>query len=147
MKRKTICIFLKYNSTHVLIIRMEKEGKRTPTSTLVMSQIGQLSAQWRKIENMSQSEIQVQFALLSLCVNVYIRKMWRLVSSVSPAGQWSFSLPLSELYSLRRARFSLGRNFLVLTSRGGHPLPPLHFHRGGTRELFRALQRYIILDQ
>uniref|UniRef100_A0A671XL25 TBC1 domain family member 15 n=1 Tax=Sparus aurata TaxID=8175 RepID=A0A671XL25_SPAAU len=60
---------------------------------------------------------------------------------------WSFSLPLSELYSLRRARFSLGRNFLVLTSRGGHPLPPLHFHRGGTRELFRALQRYIILDQ
>uniref|UniRef100_A0A8C9YD08 TBC1 domain family member 15 n=1 Tax=Sander lucioperca TaxID=283035 RepID=A0A8C9YD08_SANLU len=60
---------------------------------------------------------------------------------------WSFSLPLSELYSLRRARFSLGRNFLVLTSRGGHPLPALHFHRGGTRELFRALQRYIILDQ
>uniref|UniRef100_A0A8D3DM58 TBC1 domain family member 15 n=1 Tax=Scophthalmus maximus TaxID=52904 RepID=A0A8D3DM58_SCOMX len=64
----------------------------------------------------------------------------------SLAGQWSFSLPLSELYSLRRARFSLGRNFLVLTSRGGHPLPPLHFHRGGTRELLRALQRYIILD-
>uniref|UniRef100_G3PGY3 TBC1 domain family, member 17 n=1 Tax=Gasterosteus aculeatus aculeatus TaxID=481459 RepID=G3PGY3_GASAC len=64
-----------------------------------------------------------------------------------PAGQWSFSLPLSELYSLRRARFSLGRNFLVLTSRGGHPLPALHFHRGGTRELFRALQRYIVLDQ
>uniref|UniRef100_A0A6Q2XTG5 Rab-GAP TBC domain-containing protein n=1 Tax=Esox lucius TaxID=8010 RepID=A0A6Q2XTG5_ESOLU len=60
-------------------------------------------------------------------------------------GQWSFSLPLSELYSLRRSRFSLGRNFLVLTSRGGHPLPPLHFHRGGTRELLRALQRYIIL--
>uniref|UniRef100_A0A671XL90 TBC1 domain family, member 17 n=1 Tax=Sparus aurata TaxID=8175 RepID=A0A671XL90_SPAAU len=66
---------------------------------------------------------------------------------VRDSGQWSFSLPLSELYSLRRARFSLGRNFLVLTSRGGHPLPPLHFHRGGTRELFRALQRYIILDQ
>lgn len=64
-----------------------------------------------------------------------------------PPGPWSFSLPLSELYSLRRARFSLGRNFLVLTSRGGHPLPPLHFHRGGTRELLRALQRYIILDQ
>uniref|UniRef100_A0A7N8XW03 TBC1 domain family member 15 n=1 Tax=Mastacembelus armatus TaxID=205130 RepID=A0A7N8XW03_9TELE len=51
------------------------------------------------------------------------------------------------LYSIRRTRFSLGRNFLVLTSRGGDPLPPLHFHRGGTRELFRALQRYIILDQ
>lgn len=67
--------------------------------------------------------------------------------SFPPAGQWSFSLPLSELYSLRRARFSLGRNFLVLTSRGGHPLPALHFHRGGTRELFRALQRYIVLDQ
>uniref|UniRef100_A0A674N215 TBC1 domain family member 15 n=1 Tax=Takifugu rubripes TaxID=31033 RepID=A0A674N215_TAKRU len=69
------------------------------------------------------------------------------LSSVCSTGQWSFSLPLSELYSLRRARFSLGRNFLVLTSRGGHPLPPLHFHRGGTRELLRALQRYIILDQ
>ncbi|TKS91432.1 TBC1 domain family member 17 [Collichthys lucidus] len=66
---------------------------------------------------------------------------------VRDSGQWSFSLPLSELYSLRRARFSLGRNFLVLTSRGGHPLPALHFHRGGTRELLRALQRYIILDQ
>ncbi|KAL6102495.1 tbc1d17 [Pungitius sinensis] len=66
---------------------------------------------------------------------------------VRDSGQWSFSLPLSELYSLRRARFSLGRNFLVLTSRGGHPLPALHFHRGGTRELFRALQRYIVLDQ
>lgn len=66
---------------------------------------------------------------------------------VRDSGQWSFSLPLSELYSLRRARFSLGKNFLVLTSRGGHPLPPLHFHRGGTRELFRAMNRYIILDQ
>uniref|UniRef100_A0A7N6BZ62 Rab-GAP TBC domain-containing protein n=1 Tax=Anabas testudineus TaxID=64144 RepID=A0A7N6BZ62_ANATE len=66
---------------------------------------------------------------------------------VKESDQWAFSLPLSELYSLRRARFSLGRNFLVLTSRGGHPLPPLHFHRGGTRELLRALHRYIILDQ
>ncbi|XP_069565146.1 TBC1 domain family member 17 [Brachyistius frenatus] len=66
---------------------------------------------------------------------------------VRESGQWAFSLPLCELYSLRRARFSLGRNFLVLTSRGGHPLPPLHFHRGGTRELLRALHRYIILDQ
>ncbi|XP_041823777.1 TBC1 domain family member 17 [Melanotaenia boesemani] len=66
---------------------------------------------------------------------------------IKDSGQWAFSLPLSELYSLRRARFSLGRNFLVLTSRGGHPLPPLHFHRGGTRELLRALHRYIILDQ
>uniref|UniRef100_A0A4W5L1P8 TBC1 domain family member 15 n=1 Tax=Hucho hucho TaxID=62062 RepID=A0A4W5L1P8_9TELE len=64
---------------------------------------------------------------------------------VKQTSQWSFSLPLSELYSLRRSRFSLGRNFLVFTSRGGHPLPPLHFHRGGTRELLRALQRYIIL--
>lgn len=65
---------------------------------------------------------------------------------VKASGEWAFSLPLSELYSLRRARFSLGRNFMVLTSRGGHPLPPLHFHRGGTRELLRALHRYIILD-
>ncbi|KAG9264091.1 TBC1 domain family member 17 [Astyanax mexicanus] len=65
---------------------------------------------------------------------------------VRDTGHWgSFSLPLSELYSLRRARFSLGRNFMVLTSRGGDPLPPLHFHRGGTRELFRAMQRYIRL--
>ncbi|XP_074552112.1 TBC1 domain family member 17 isoform X1 [Halichoeres trimaculatus] len=81
---------------------------------------------------------------------------WAVISTVKKdqepvptrdSGQWSFSLPLSELYSLRRARFSLGRNFLVLTSRGGHPLPPLHFHRGGTRELLRALNRYIILDQ
>ncbi|KAM3863966.1 TBC1 domain family member 17 [Diretmus argenteus] len=66
---------------------------------------------------------------------------------VKESGPWSFSLPLSELYSLRRARFSLGRNFLVLTSRGGHPLPALHFHRGGTMDLLKALQRYIILAQ
>ncbi|KAM9745123.1 TBC1 domain family member 17 [Menidia menidia] len=81
---------------------------------------------------------------------------WAVISTVKKdrehvpmkdSGEWAFSLPLSELYSLRRARFSLGRNFLVLTSRGGHPLPPLHFHRGGTRELLRALQHYIILDQ
>ncbi|XP_072298826.1 TBC1 domain family member 17 [Eucyclogobius newberryi] len=80
---------------------------------------------------------------------------WAVISTVkknrepvqtTASGEWSFSLPLSELYSLRRARFSLGRNFLVLTSRGGHPLPPLHFHRGGTRELLRAMHRYIILD-
>uniref|UniRef100_A0A3B5MWS5 TBC1 domain family, member 17 n=1 Tax=Xiphophorus couchianus TaxID=32473 RepID=A0A3B5MWS5_9TELE len=81
---------------------------------------------------------------------------WAVISTVKKdrehapmkdSGQWAFSLPLSELYSLRRARFSLGRNFMVLTSRGGHPLPPLHFHRGGTRELLRALHRYIVLDQ
>uniref|UniRef100_A0A673H9K6 TBC1 domain family member 15 n=1 Tax=Sinocyclocheilus rhinocerous TaxID=307959 RepID=A0A673H9K6_9TELE len=60
-------------------------------------------------------------------------------------NEWGFSLPLSELYSLRRARFSLGRNFLVMTTRGGDPLPPLHFHRGGTRELLKAMQRYIRL--
>uniref|UniRef100_A0A673XJH0 TBC1 domain family member 15 n=1 Tax=Salmo trutta TaxID=8032 RepID=A0A673XJH0_SALTR len=76
---------------------------------------------------------------------------WAVISTVKrdrtfiTSAFWSFSLPLSELYSLRRSRFSLGRNFLVFTSRGGHPLPPLHFHRGGTRELLRALQRYIIL--
>uniref|UniRef100_A0A3B3ZUS4 TBC1 domain family member 15 n=1 Tax=Periophthalmus magnuspinnatus TaxID=409849 RepID=A0A3B3ZUS4_9GOBI len=76
---------------------------------------------------------------------------WAVISTVKKNREptptkWAFSLPLSELYSLRRARFSLGRNFLVLTSRGGHPLPPLHFHRGGTRELLRAMHRYVILD-
>uniref|UniRef100_A0A671S7K3 TBC1 domain family member 15 n=1 Tax=Sinocyclocheilus anshuiensis TaxID=1608454 RepID=A0A671S7K3_9TELE len=67
---------------------------------------------------------------------------WAVINEVR---QWGFSLPLSELYSLRRARFSLGRNFLVMTTRGGDPLPPLHFHRGGTRELLKAMQRYIRL--
>ncbi|KAM9457040.1 TBC1 domain family member 17 [Clarias gariepinus] len=65
---------------------------------------------------------------------------------IRETGQWgAFFLPLTELHSLRRARFSLGRNFMVLSSRGGDPLPPLHFHRGGTRELLRAMQRYIRL--
>nr|XP_055050034.1 TBC1 domain family member 17 [Misgurnus anguillicaudatus] len=65
---------------------------------------------------------------------------------VKETGHWgAFSLPLSELYSLRRARFSLGRNFLVLTTRGSASLPPLHFRRGGTRELLKAMQRYIRL--
>ncbi|XP_056609721.1 TBC1 domain family member 17 [Triplophysa dalaica] len=67
-------------------------------------------------------------------------------SPVVETGHWSaFSLPLSELYCLKRARFSLGKNFLVLTTRGGDPLPPLHFHRGGTRELLLSMQRYIRL--
>ncbi|XP_062387731.1 TBC1 domain family member 17 [Sardina pilchardus] len=65
---------------------------------------------------------------------------------VRETGHWgAFSLPLSELYSLRRARFALGRNFMVVTSRGGHPLPALHFHRGGTQELLRALRHHISL--
>ncbi|KAL2101358.1 hypothetical protein ACEWY4_003119 [Coilia grayii] len=65
---------------------------------------------------------------------------------VPETGHWgAFSLPMSELYSLRRARFALGRNFLVVTSRGGHPLPALHFHRGGTQELLRALRHHISL--
>lgn len=76
-------------------------------------------------------------------VNIWIVSLCVCVTS---SGHWgAFSLPLSQLYSLRRARFSLGRNFLVLTSRAGDPLPPLHFHRGGTRELLRAMQRYIRL--
>ncbi|KAM9393346.1 TBC1 domain family member 17 [Pholidichthys leucotaenia] len=81
---------------------------------------------------------------------------WAVISSVKKerqhaaattkeSGQWAFSLPLSELYSLRRYRFSLGKNFMVLMSRRGDPLPPLHFHRGGTRDLLRELQRYVFL--
>lgn len=95
------------------------------------------------MENAFRSETQVWRPLVAVCSE---RSVYRKLTAFPPAGQWSFSLPLSELYSLRRARFSLGRNFLVLTSRGGHPLPPLHFHRGGTRELLGALQHYIILD-
>ncbi|XP_058876261.1 TBC1 domain family member 17-like isoform X1 [Acipenser ruthenus] len=71
------------------------------------------------------------------------------VGGLSPGGSagslHSFSVPLSELHSLRRSRFSLGRSFMVLTSRGGGTFPALHFHRGGTRGLLRALQRYVIL--
>uniref|UniRef100_A0A8C2WVY4 TBC1 domain family member 15 n=1 Tax=Cyclopterus lumpus TaxID=8103 RepID=A0A8C2WVY4_CYCLU len=129
--KKTFCDLYTLHLCLLLLLLLpqlifEKEGVYLHTNAKRSNQDTTIPGFIRIVEN----------ALLSVCFPPF-----------RPTGLWSFSLPLSELYSLRRARFSLGRNFLVLTSRGGHPLPPLHFHRGGTRELFRALQRYIMLDQ
>lgn len=140
--RFRFCVW-KIPSRIFLFNRTETTGRTTQSLIPATSPTGQWSARWRE-SNRPQSKPQVQLRRLSACP---CWNVCRALNCVCSPGQWSFSLPLSELYSLRRARFSLGRNFLVLTSRGGHPLPPLHFHRGGTRELLRALQRYIILDQ
>uniref|UniRef100_A0A6I8NLK3 TBC1 domain family member 15 n=1 Tax=Ornithorhynchus anatinus TaxID=9258 RepID=A0A6I8NLK3_ORNAN len=58
---------------------------------------------------------------------------------------WAFSLRLAELKSIRRSKPGLGWAYLVLVTQAGGSLPALHFHRGGTRSLLRALSRYLIL--
>ncbi|XP_074872203.1 TBC1 domain family member 17 isoform X1 [Carettochelys insculpta] len=63
----------------------------------------------------------------------------------SPRAQWAFTLSLSELQSIRRSRPGLGWSYLIFISRDGRSLPALHFHRGGSKALLRALCKYLIL--
>ncbi|KAH1180692.1 hypothetical protein KIL84_001626 [Mauremys mutica] len=63
----------------------------------------------------------------------------------SPRAQWAFTLSLSELQSIRRSRPGLGWSYLIFISRESGSLPALHFHRGGSRALLRALCKYLIL--
>ncbi|XP_028669487.1 TBC1 domain family member 17 isoform X1 [Erpetoichthys calabaricus] len=66
--------------------------------------------------------------------------------NIKESGNWQpFSLPVSELYSIRRSSYPLRRSFIILTSCGGEPLPALHFHKGGTKGLLQVLQRYVML--
>uniref|UniRef100_A0A8C8VJ44 TBC1 domain family member 15 n=1 Tax=Pelusios castaneus TaxID=367368 RepID=A0A8C8VJ44_9SAUR len=67
------------------------------------------------------------------------------VPQPSPRAQWAFSLSLSELQSIRRSKPGLGWSYLIFISRDGGSLPALHFHRGGTKALLRALCKYLIL--
>lgn len=60
-------------------------------------------------------------------------------------AQWAFTLSLSELQSIRRSRPGLGWSYLIFISRDGRSLPALHFHRGGSKALLRALCKYLIL--
>ncbi|KAA0705741.1 TBC1 domain family member 17 [Triplophysa tibetana] len=141
--------------SHKLIF--EKEGvylhtnaKRSNQDTTIPGFIriverdGEPALEWSPLEEDGRNAPAVFYTkknteLISVMFYTSVPLQWR-------RGHWSsFSLPLSELYCLRRARFSLGKNFLVLTTRGGDPLPPLHFHRGGTRELLLSMQRYIRL--
>ncbi|TFJ96470.1 succinyl-CoA:3-ketoacid-CoA transferase [Platysternon megacephalum] len=63
----------------------------------------------------------------------------------SPRAQWAFTLSLSELQSIRRSRPGLGWSYLIFISRDSGSLPALHFHRGGSKALLRALCKYLIL--
>ncbi|KAM7134589.1 LOW QUALITY PROTEIN: TBC1 domain family member 17 [Macrochelys suwanniensis] len=63
----------------------------------------------------------------------------------SPRAQWAFVLSLSELQSIRRSRPGLGWSYLIFISRDSGSLPALHFHRGGSKALLRALCKYLIL--
>lgn len=63
----------------------------------------------------------------------------------SPWAQWAFTLSLSELQSIRRSRPGLGWSYLIFISRESGSLPALHFHRGGSKALLRALCKYLIL--
>ncbi|XP_026518164.1 TBC1 domain family member 17, partial [Terrapene carolina triunguis] len=62
-----------------------------------------------------------------------------------PRAQWAFTLSLSELQSIRRGRPGLGWSYLIFISRESGSLPALHFHRGGSKALLRALCKYLIL--
>ncbi|XP_025051799.1 TBC1 domain family member 17 isoform X2 [Alligator sinensis] len=63
----------------------------------------------------------------------------------SPRGQWAFSISLSELKSIRKSRPGLGWSYLIFITKDGVSLQALHFHRGGTKALLRALCKYLIL--
>ncbi|XP_030401026.1 TBC1 domain family member 17 [Gopherus evgoodei] len=63
----------------------------------------------------------------------------------SPRAQWAFTLSLSELQSIRRSRPGLGWSYLIFISRDSGSLPALHFHRGGSKALLRALCKYLVL--
>ncbi|CAM4690552.1 unnamed protein product [Lepidochelys olivacea] len=67
------------------------------------------------------------------------------VPPASPWAQWAFTLSLSELQSIRRSRPGLGWSYLIFISRESGSLPALHFHRGGSKALLRALCKYLIL--
>ncbi|XP_067408259.1 TBC1 domain family member 17 isoform X2 [Emydura macquarii macquarii] len=67
------------------------------------------------------------------------------VPQPSPRASWAFALSLSELQSIRRSKPGLGWSYLIFISRDGRSLPALHFHRGGTKALLRALCKYLIL--
>ncbi|XP_038237661.1 TBC1 domain family member 17 isoform X2 [Dermochelys coriacea] len=67
------------------------------------------------------------------------------VPPASPWAQWAFTLSLSELQSIRRSRPGLCWSYLIFISRESGSLPALHFHRGGSKALLRALCKYLIL--
>ncbi|KAL7977365.1 hypothetical protein Chor_009314 [Crotalus horridus] len=62
-----------------------------------------------------------------------------------PRGQWAFSLSLSELKSIRKSKPGLGWSYLIFITKEGISIQALHFHRGGTKALLKALCKYVIL--
>uniref|UniRef100_A0A8D2IS81 TBC1 domain family member 17 n=1 Tax=Varanus komodoensis TaxID=61221 RepID=A0A8D2IS81_VARKO len=62
-----------------------------------------------------------------------------------PRGQWAFSLSLSELKSIRKSKPGLGWSYLIFITKDGISIQALHFHRGGTKALLKALCKYVIL--
>ncbi|XP_015274006.1 PREDICTED: TBC1 domain family member 17 [Gekko japonicus] len=62
-----------------------------------------------------------------------------------PRGQWAFTLHLSELKSIRKSKPGLGWSYLIFITKDGVSIQALHFHRGGTKALLKALCKYVIL--
>ncbi|KAK9395458.1 TBC1 domain family member 17-like [Crotalus adamanteus] len=62
-----------------------------------------------------------------------------------PRGQWAFSLSLSELKSIRKSKPGLGWSYLIFITKEGISIQALHFHRGGTKALLKALCKYVVL--
>lgn len=62
-----------------------------------------------------------------------------------PRGQWAFSLSLSELKSIRKSKPGLGWSYLIFITKEGISIQALHFHRGGTKALLKAICKYVIL--
>uniref|UniRef100_A0A8D0HK24 TBC1 domain family member 17 n=1 Tax=Sphenodon punctatus TaxID=8508 RepID=A0A8D0HK24_SPHPU len=63
----------------------------------------------------------------------------------SSARQWAFTLSLAELKSIRKSKPGLGWSYLIFITKDGISIQALHFHRGGTKALLRALCKYVIL--
>ncbi|XP_070623370.1 TBC1 domain family member 17 isoform X4 [Erythrolamprus reginae] len=62
-----------------------------------------------------------------------------------PRGQWAFSISLSDLKSIRKSKPGLGWSYLIFITKEGISIQALHFHRGGTKALLKALCKYVIL--
>uniref|UniRef100_A0A670ZH29 TBC1 domain family member 15 n=1 Tax=Pseudonaja textilis TaxID=8673 RepID=A0A670ZH29_PSETE len=65
--------------------------------------------------------------------------------TAGPRGQWAFSLSLSDLKSIRKSKPGLGWSYLIFITKEGISIQALHFHRGGTKALLKALCKYVIL--
>ncbi|XP_072915756.1 TBC1 domain family member 15 [Hemitrygon akajei] len=68
------------------------------------------------------------------------------VYTMSKRSKWAFSFNLTDLQSIKMNTEGMGWSYTVFCL-GDTCLPALHFHHGGSRDLFQCLKRYILLSE